>query len=110
MSANNPTIDSYTKDIASAATAENAVADAGGDVFKFAKDVIIHCPAGNTSDLLLGNRTRQAFTIVKGTSQRIGSILTRTSQAGKFDLREIFIKAGTNADDVEILLVEPSND
>lgn len=103
-------IDSYSKDIAAASTPEDIVADAGGAQYKYAKEIFIRCPAGNTSDLLVGNRTRQGFTVVKSSILALSSIINRMSQSEKFDLREIFIKAGTNADDVEILLVDPSND
>lgn len=101
-------IDSYTKDIAAAATAENIVADADA-MPKRAKDVVIHCPAANTSDLLVGNELRQAFTVVKGTSLRLSDV-NRAGQSGKYELDKIFVKAGTNGDDVQILLLDPSDD
>ncbi len=105
------TIDSYSKDIAASATAENIVADSGGEQFKFAKDVILKVPAGNTSDMLVGNRARQAFPLLAtGDEVRLSSILNLMSQSAKFDLREIFVKAGTNGDDIHILLIDPSND
>lgn len=103
------TIDSYSKDIAAAAAPEDVIADSGAK-WKFALDVVIRCPSGNTSDLLIGNRTRQGFSVIKGTEMRLSTVLNRMSQSGKFKLEEIFVKAGTNGDDVEILLIQPSND
>lgn len=101
------TIEGYTKDIAATGTPVNAVAPSGV-AYKFAKDVVIRCPAGNTSDLKIGSRARQEFTVAKGTNERMTTIMNAMSQSGKFRLEEIFIKAGTNGDDVEILLIDPS--
>ena len=102
-------IDSYAKDIAAAATAENLIADAGGAQYKFAKDVKIFCPTANTSDLKIGSSIRQEFTVVKGQSVSLSEI-NRAGQSGKYELAEIFVKAGTNGDDVQILLVDPSDE
>lgn len=104
-------IDSYTKDIAAAATAENLIADASGSLpqFKFARDVKIFCPSANTSDLLIGSKDRQAFTVLKGQSISLSEI-NRAGQSGKYELAEIFVKAGTNGDDVQILLIDPSDE
>lgn len=110
MSSNKLTIDSYSKDIAAVATAEDIVADAGVK-WKFAKDVILKAPAGNTSDILVGNRTRQAFPLLAaGDELRLSSILNLMSASSKYDLSEIFVKAGTNGDDIHILLIDPSMD
>jgi hypothetical protein len=100
-------IDSYVKDIAAAATPVNLKADSG-QVWANAKDVLIFCPSTNTSDLLIGSKSRQSFTVVKGQSVRLGEI-NRTGQSGKYDLGEIYVKAGTNGDDVQICLIDPSN-
>lgn len=104
-------IDSFSKDIAASTTPENLIADASGSLpqFKFARSVIIRCPSANTSDLLLGSKDRQNTTIAKGTSLTLPEI-NRTGQSGKYELAEIFVKAGTNGDDVEITLIDPSND
>lgn len=110
MAANFLTIDSYSRTIAAAATAESISDATVATAFKFARDVVIHCPAGNTTDIKLGNRTRQGFTIAKGTSERLSTIMNNMSQSGKFRVAEIFVKAGTDGDKAEILLVAPSND
>lgn len=102
-------IDSYSKDIAAAATAENLVADSGGDQFKYARQVLVRCPSANTSDLLIGNNKRQAFTIAKGTTH-VFPVGNGPGGTGKYDLSQMYVKAGTNADDVEIILIDPSND
>lgn len=110
MAANSLIIDSYVRTIALAATAETIVDPTVATASKYARDVIVRCPTGNTSDIKLGNRSRQGFTIAKGTSERLSTIMNNMSQSGRFLLAEIFVKAGTNADTVEILLVHPSND
>lgn len=102
-------IEGYTKDIAAAATAVDATAPSG-TIYKYAKEVLIRCPSANTSDLKIGSRTRQEFTVVKGTQVELSTITNRMSQSDKYQLQELFIKAGTNGDDVEILLVDPSNE
>jgi len=101
-------IDSYVKDIASAATAENLIADSGA-MPKFAKDVRVFCPSANTSDLLIGNEIRQAYSVLKGQSVILSEI-NRAGQSGKYELASIFVKAGTNGDDVQILLIDPSDE
>ena len=102
-------IDSYSKDIASTATPENMVADAGGDQFKFARQVLVRCPAANTSDIKIGNSKRQDFTVAKGTTH-IFPTPNGAGQSSRYDLREMFVKVGTNGDDVEIILVDATND
>ena len=102
-------VDSYSVTIASTATPQSILAPSG-TVWPFARDVLIRCPSGNTSDILVGNRTRQLYTIPKGTDIRLSTIMNRMSQSGKYTLGEIFIKVGTNSDKAEILLIEPSND
>ena len=106
-------IDSYVKDIAAATTPEDLVADAVATQpqYKFARQVHIHCPAGNTSDLIVGPKGRGGvgMTVVKGTTL-ILPVPNGAGQASRYDLREIVVKAGTNGDDVQILLVGPTND
>lgn len=100
-------IDSYAKDLAAATTPENLIADSGNQ-WRHAREVVITCPAANTSDLTIGSRERQDFVVAKGTSLRL-SFINRTGQAGNYELANIWVKAGTNADDVQILLIDPSN-
>lgn len=103
-------IDSFTKDIAASSTPENLIADASGSLpqFKFARSVIIACPSANTSAIQIGSKDRQNTTIPKGTALTLPEI-NRTGQSGKYELAEIFVKVGTNGDDVEITLIDPSN-
>jgi hypothetical protein len=102
-------VEGYSKTIASAATPVDAQAPSA-PIFKYALDAVIRCPSGNTSDIKIGSRTRQEFTVVKGTSERLTTLMNRMSQSGPYDLRELFIKAGTDGDKVEILLLSPSNE
>ena len=104
-------IDSYSKDIAAATTPEDLIADASGSLprYKFAKSVKVRCPSANTSDLLIGSKDRQGFTIAKGTTLDLSEV-NLAGQSGKYELAAIFIKAGTNGDDVEIILTAPSNE
>lgn len=103
-------IDSYTKDIAAAATAENCIADpaTGMPQSRYARGVMIRCPSTNTSDLLIGSRARQAFTVAKGTTH-VMPMPNGAGQASRYDLADIYVKAGTNADDVEIILIDPTD-
>lgn len=101
-------IEGYTKDIAATATPVNLVAPSGV-AFKFAKDVLIRCPAANTSDLKIGSAARQEFTVVKSTFVALSEI-NRAGQSAKYSLADIYVKAGTNGDDVEICLVDPSDE
>jgi hypothetical protein len=101
-------IDGYSKTIALAATPENLVADSG-DKPLYAKSVRIACPASNASDLMIGSVSRQQFTIPKGTSIDLEQI-NRAGQAGKFSLKDIWVKAGTNGDAVQVLVSDPSAD
>ena len=103
-------IDSFIKDLAAASTPENLIADSSGSLpqFKFARAVIIRCPSTNTSDLSVGSKDRQSSLIIKGTSLELPEI-NRAGQSGKYELAEIFVKAGTNGDDVEVILIDPSN-
>lgn len=101
-------IQGYSKTIAATATPVN-VQNVGGTVFKFAKELIIQCPAGNTSDIKIGNREGQAFTVAKGTRVELSTISNRMSQSDKYDLTETFILAGTNGDKVEIIAIDPTN-
>lgn len=101
-------IDIYVKDIAAAATPENLVAD-DGDQFTKARRVRIHCPTANTSDLTLLTKKRggtTGITIVKGTTYELPMPIG-TGQGGRYDLREIMVKAGTNGDDVQIEILDP---
>ena len=104
-------IDVYVKDLAAAATPEDLVADAGGDQFKFARQVHVHCPAANTSDLTLISKKRggtTGMTIVKGTTLVL-PVPNGAGQASRYDLRDILVKAGTNGDDVQITIVDPTD-
>lgn len=98
-------IDGYSKTIALAATPENLVADSG-DQPLYAKSIRIFCPASNTSDLMVGSVSRQGYAVPKGTSISLEQI-NRAGQAGKFSLANIWVKAGTNGDSVQILLSDP---
>ena len=111
MPSNKIKIDSYSKSMAAAATAEDLVADSGVK-WRFAKEVIIQViPSANTTPILVGNRVRQAYSLpITGGELRISSILNRMSQAERIDLEEIFVKAGTNDDTVVIVLIDPSAD
>lgn len=100
-------IDSYTKTIAATATPVNMVADTGKS-WSDAREVIVTCPSGNTSDLTIGSKARQTFVVAKGTSLRLSEI-NRAGGSGRFELSDMWIKAGTNGDTVSILLVDPSN-
>lgn len=102
------TLDSYTKDIANTAQPENLVADTGTQ-WKFAREVIVQCPSGNSSPVSIGSRERQEFEIAAGEQQRIASV-NRAGQSLKLDLSKIWVSAGTNGDDVTILLIDPSED
>lgn len=99
-------LDSYLKDIAATATPENLVADSGKQ-WKFAREVWVGCPAGNTSDIQLGSRDRQALTVVKGTVQRLTAVL-KGGAGQRYNLEEIFVSVGSNGDDVEIMVIDPS--
>jgi hypothetical protein len=105
-------IDAYVKDIAAAATPEDCVADAatGYPQYKFARQVHIHCPAANTSDLIVGSKGRPGvgMTVVKGTTLVL-PVPNGAGQASRYDLREILVKAGTNGDDVQIMIVDPTD-
>lgn len=106
MNPNFAALDSYQVTIALATTPQPAVAPSG-DVWKYATEVVIQCPATNTSDIVVGGPSRQAFIVAKGTSLALSSVLNRQSQSAKFDLTQIYIKAGTNSDKANILLVQP---
>lgn len=111
MSMNFLKIDSYVNTMAAAATPESVVDNSGSPTkWRYALDVIITCPSTNTSDLKVGNATRQLFTIPKGTSLRMTTMMNRMSQSARYDLNSLFVKVGTSSDKAEILLVEPSND
>lgn len=77
---------------------------------QFAFDVVIQCPSGNTSAISIGNREGQGFSIAKGASIRLSTIMNRMSQSARFVLSELFVKVGTNGDKAEILLVGPDAD
>lgn len=96
-------IDSYSKDIAAAVTAENLVKDGGG--YKKASTVLITCPSANTSDLLLGVSSSQDILIPKGTTLNLRAVLNRMGFEDEFDLEQLYIKAGTNGDDVGIMIM-----
>lgn len=113
---NIPVIDSYEKTIASTATPVNVQASSGA-VWIYAKDVVIKAVPGNTTPILIGNRTRQAFTLAPVDADayaaeeiRLSTLMNRMSQSAKFDLREIFVKAGTNGDKFQVLLIDPTLD
>lgn len=110
MSANFIEIDTYTKDIAATATPENLIADAGGAQWKYAKRVILRAPASNSTALLIGNEDRRVWSLAAGAEVTLPSILNRMSQSGKYDLAKIFVEAQTNGDDVDIILIDPSNE
>lgn len=105
-------VSGYSITVAAAATAQPAsiATTAGITRHKFAYDVVIRCPSGNTSDITIGNREAQGYTIAKGTSERLSTIMNRMSQSAKFVLDELFIKAGTNGDKAEILLIGPCDE
>ena len=94
---------SYVKDIADANTPENLVPD-DASIVKALK-VVVQCPSGNTSDLLLGGKDAQLFVILKGTYFEIPDALIQTGNSSLKELSNIWVKAGTNGDDV-IVLVE----
>ena len=95
---------SYVKDIAASATPENLVPD-DGSVTK-AKKVIVQCPLGNSSDLLLGGSDSQDFVVTKGTSFEIPDTLIQTGNSSIKNLADIWVKAGTNGDNVVVLLMD----
>lgn len=103
-------IDSYSKTIALATTPVNLVAAASGTLPQYIKahQVFIRCPSSNTSDILIGSSDRQVFTVLKGTMINLSHI-SKTGQSGSYELDKIFVKAGTNNDVVEILLLDPAN-
>ena len=109
MSINTIQLDSYTKDLAASATAENLVADSGAQ-WKFARSVIIRAVPGNTGNLTVGNVTRQATLLDGGEVLTLPVIINNAGASAKYALEEIFVKADTNGDDVIITLIEPSND
>lgn len=94
----------FTKDIAAAATAENLVPDDGS--VSEASKVLIQCPASNTSDLLLGDANSQVIVIAKGTSMELPMINFKTGNSKPIKLSDIWIKAGTNGDDVNVLVLD----
>lgn len=105
-------ISGYSITITTATVPQSVAIPTTGGITKhqYAYDVVIRCPSGNTSDLTIGSREGQAFTIVKGTSERMSTIMNRMSQSARFVLSEMFVKAGTNGDKAEILLIGPSDD
>lgn len=109
---NFPAISGYSITIAST-TVPQAVSiptTAGITRHKFAFDVVIKCPSSNTTAILIGSREGQAFSIDKGLSERLSTIMNRMSQSGRYKLDEIFVKAQTNGDKAEILLIGPEDD
>lgn len=106
-------IDSYSKDLASNAVAENIQADSG-KIWKFAKDVILKADNANTGSIKVGNRDRQSFplypTTDSGDEIRLSSIINRMSQSDKYYLEEIFVLCTTNGDDIHIMLIDPSDE
>lgn len=105
-------ISGYSITIASTATPQQVSIPTTGGItrHKYAFDVVIKCPSGNTSALLIGNREGQAFSIDKGLEVRLSTIMNRMSQSARFKLDELFVKAGTNGDKAEILLIGPDDD
>lgn len=90
---------SATKDIAAAATPEAISATA-----ILTSKVWIQCPAANTSDLLIGDATTRVYVVPKGTSIEIGNIDNERGTE-EINLADIWVKAGTNGDDVNFLYV-----
>lgn len=107
-------IQGFSMTIATAATpksvADGLKAAAGYVQNQYAFDVVIQCPSSNTSALMIGNREGQAFSIAKGASVRMTTIMNRMSQSARFVLSELFVKAGTDGDKAEILLIGPDSD
>ena len=107
-------IQGFSMTIAAAATpmdvAAGLASNSGYVKNKYAFDVVIQCPSGNTSAISIGNREGQAFSIAKGSEVRLSTIMNRMSQSARFVLSELFVKAGTNGDKAEILLIGPDND
>lgn len=107
-------IQGFSMTIAAAATpmsvAQGLKAAAGYVQNQYAFDVVIQCPSTNTSALLIGNREGQGFSIAKGAEIRLSTIMNRMSQSARFTLAELFVKAGTDGDKAEILLIGPDTD
>ena len=105
-------VSGYSITITAAATpqAVNNPTTMGITPHKYAYDVVIQCPSSNTSALTIGNREGQAFSIAKGASVRMTTIMNRMSQSARFVLSELFVKAGTDGDKAEILLIGPDDD
>lgn len=107
-------IQGFSMTIAAAATpmsvSDGLKSNAGYVANQYAFDVVIQCPSANTSALLIGNREGQGFSIAKGTEVRLSTIMNRMSQSARFVLSELFVKAGTNGDKAEILLIGPDTD
>lgn len=105
-------VDSYDKDIAASGTPENLIADP--DLprvqWKYAKEVIIKTPTGNSGIVYLGSEDRQNFPLPANTEIRLSSIINRMSQSGKFDLANIYVRVASNGDDINVLLIDPTND
>lgn len=102
-------VDSYVKDIAASATPENLIADSG-DQWKFAREIVLRAPSGNSSPLLIGTATRRAWTLAAGAELRLSTVINRMSQSTKYSLADIWVQAQANGDDVEILLLDPELD
>ena len=56
-------------------------------------------------DMLMGTVDGQFFPVKKGQPLRLQQILNRMSSGYDFELSDIFVKAGTNGDDVQVLLM-----
>lgn len=90
--------------------ADGLASNAGYVKNKYAFDVVIQCPSSNTTAISIGNREGQGFSIAKGSSVRLSTIMNRMSQSARFVLSELFVKVATNSDKAEILLIGPDTD
>lgn len=103
MAAGKLSIVAYDVTIAAAATAQTIATSTQVD----ASEVILRAKASNVSDaMLLGNRSGQSWPLLKADQpMRLSEILNRMGYGDKFDLKEIFVKAGNNGDIVQVLLI-----
>jgi hypothetical protein len=96
-------IKTYNKSIAAAATAESLQIDNGPTR---AQEILLKASDGNSADdMLVGTSDEQTFPVPKGEVTKLSQLIAAAGGAGEYDLSEIFIKAGTNGDEVHVLVM-----
>lgn len=96
-------IESYEVDVPAAATAVSILKSGQSNK---ACEVWLAAKSTNAADnMLVGNRAGQVFPLLKASPIKLAEVLNRMGYASEYDLSEIFVKAGTNGDDVCVMLV-----